>query len=647
MIQDKLRLTPPQNARIMGENGRQIDRFLYHRALSDAARHQIYAEAESALLFRYDDRLNNGSGVWQGEFWGKWMLSAVLAAEYTRSQELTEFIRNAALRVAATANADGYIGSYHNPDIMLENKSAEVWSEGCNWSVWCRKYTMWGLLEAYRLTGEKAALDAARGMADHLMASLNKQNLTLGQTGCVVGFASCSILKPVLLLYQYTNLPRYLAFAREICDAWEQDPATPPSILYHALRGEPVHTWYPHPQQWAKAYEMTSCLEGIAEMYRVTGEEKYLRTVVTLWDLLRKYEKNALRSVGFIDKFNRGAHRVNVMSEPCDAFHWCRLSLALLRITGEAKYAAEYADTFYNAVMASTNPEGTWGPCRMRSSYRHIFAWEQSEFYMNHCCVNNLPRAFVDTACYAVMQNMSGSEIYVHLYDAGQYHLEDAQGNPICVTIRGHFLDTGKATVAVDVSGNNPVNVRLLFPQWGPGTKVMRNGAALSGAIPGQYLDAQADARSVTEFAFDFDMNPRLVVAPVAGESLPAGELQALMEDPEVLETGEKFVHFGAEHEIPEKAAYSTPRYSVFWGPLLLARDIRLGCTQEELFGDPEFPEGGTCEIVPEGKRPGFHHIYRVTITDRQNHSKTLRMCDFSSAGQTYDPETSAFSIYL
>ena len=274
MNRDKLITLAPQNVHMMGENGRIIDRFLYHRATSDAARHHIYLEAENALMFPYDDRLNNGSGVWQGEFWGKWMLTAALTAEYTRNDELRNFIHRAALRVCATARPDGYIGTYENASAMLENKAAKDWAAGCNWSVWCRKYTLWGLLEAYRLSEDPVVLHAARGMVDHLMVSLQRQHLALGQTGCVVGFASCSILKPLLLLYRYTEEARYLAFAREICDAWESDPQTPPAILYHALRDEPVHTWYPNPQSWAKAYEMTSCLEGILEMYRVTGEEK-------------------------------------------------------------------------------------------------------------------------------------------------------------------------------------------------------------------------------------------------------------------------------------------------------------------------------------------------------------------------------------
>ena len=48
---DKLITLAPQNVHMMGENGRIIDRFLYHRATSDAARHHIYLEAENALMF--------------------------------------------------------------------------------------------------------------------------------------------------------------------------------------------------------------------------------------------------------------------------------------------------------------------------------------------------------------------------------------------------------------------------------------------------------------------------------------------------------------------------------------------------------------------------------------------------------------------
>ncbi len=57
--------------------------------------------------------------MWRGEFWGKWIISACRVAKYEANAELTEFIHKAVLDTIATADDDGYIGSYKNPENVL------------------------------------------------------------------------------------------------------------------------------------------------------------------------------------------------------------------------------------------------------------------------------------------------------------------------------------------------------------------------------------------------------------------------------------------------------------------------------------------------------------------------------------------------
>ena len=60
-----------------------------------------------------------------------------------------------------------------------------------------------------------------------------------------------------------------------------------PQLLDRA--DKPVGGRFPHPENWwsrengHKAYEMMSCYEGLLEMYKLTGEDKYLDAVVNLY----------------------------------------------------------------------------------------------------------------------------------------------------------------------------------------------------------------------------------------------------------------------------------------------------------------------------------------------------------------------------
>lgn len=104
-----------------------------------------------------------------------------------------------------TQTSDGYIGNY--------KREAQL----TNWDIWGRKYTSLSLLSYYRLTGDKKALNAVERLINHLMEQLQIHNINIAATGYYLGMASCSILEPVVYLYDITRNPRYLSFAKRHC----------------------------------------------------------------------------------------------------------------------------------------------------------------------------------------------------------------------------------------------------------------------------------------------------------------------------------------------------------------------------------------------------------------------------------------------
>jgi hypothetical protein len=83
-----------------------------------------------------------------------------------------------------------------------------------------------------------------------------------------------------------------------------------------------------------------------------------------------------------------------------------------------------------------------------------------------------------------------------------------------------------------------------------------------------------------------------------------------------------------------------------FRGPLALSRDIRLG--DEDIFAplpagfDREAPGELVAETVSKGARAVVRRIYAAGVAGK----RLLRFCDFSSAGNTWDAD-STFATWI
>ena len=147
--------------------------------------------------------------LWQSEFWGKWMLSAVDAWKYKQDAELMKTMQMAVAGLLETQLENGYIGNYA-PEAQLTQ-----------WDIWGRKYSMLGLIRYFEITGDKKALAAAQKVADHLLTQVGPGKKDITFTGNYHRMASSSVLEQIVYLYNHTREKRYLDFAEYIVKQWE------------------------------------------------------------------------------------------------------------------------------------------------------------------------------------------------------------------------------------------------------------------------------------------------------------------------------------------------------------------------------------------------------------------------------------------
>ena len=263
---DVLETPKLSDVKIEGAIGKKMDTFFRERVFSDYAKKEIFGEAESAFENPQDDA-KKVVGVWQGEFWGKLAISGSRVAQYSGSADLAKFLESSADRLITHQQPDGYLGTYKDKMFLRVydlDAAEKVMKWRCNWcwNIWCRKYTLWGLLEIYELGGNPKYLEAAKRSADQLIDMLRANNVRICDTGTFEGMPSMSILKPMLILYRNTGDKKFLDFSREIVGYLDRDDGTSPNLIRNSFSDKPVHEWYPQPEKWAKAYEMMSCMEG-------------------------------------------------------------------------------------------------------------------------------------------------------------------------------------------------------------------------------------------------------------------------------------------------------------------------------------------------------------------------------------------------
>ena len=558
-------------------------------------------------------------GWWQTEFWGKWMHSAVPYSVYTGNAALGASIDHGIDRMLASQDKGGYIGNY--PDALRC---------GEGWDVWGMKYTMMGLLHYYdgeRRTGNgergKRALDACRRLCDYVIAEIGpngRRGRELWQTGNWSGYASSSILEPVVWLYRRTNDKKYLDFATYIVKGMSE-PESGPRLVDLALKGVSVadrngygnkpdtHGGYVMKHNRWKSYEMMSCYQGLLDYVEVTGNgepgtgngepgtgkcDDILKAAVMTGEDIVKEEINLAGGCACSEAWYHGARKQHLpylrLHETCVTTTWMRFCEKLLEVTDDPKWADELEKTFYNAYLAAMKMDGTEfaGYTPLSGNRWH----GQHHCYMHtDCCTANGPRGFL---CFLKeLCRNDGKTATFNFYASALVKGFD---------MYSLYPRANYARIVSHTEG--PLAMRLRIPAWSAKTVVKVNGAAQEGVKPGSYFSVSRDWKlgDIVEIIFDM---------PVVA------------------------------HVIDHSVAFTR-------GPVLLARDSR--------FADGDMTEVFRRGKIADGQRmDGFSAVrtpsddiwmaFSATLPVGPHHANpeganglAVTFCDYASAGNLWQP---------
>ena len=578
------------HTKIMGYPGNKIDLCINERIKKQDYNYLVEP-------FRY----KNETRLWQTEFWGKWMLSAVEAWKYTHDKDLMGMMKNAVSGLIETQLENGYIGNY-SPESQLTQ-----------WDIWGRKYSMLGLIRYFEISNDDKALNTAKKVADHLLSQVGPYKKDIIFTGNYHGMASSSVLEPIVYLYNHTGDHRYLDFAEYIVMQWETPDG--PKLISKALEGVPVSERFPHPEVWwswengQKAYEMMSCYEGLLQLYLVTGKQDYLKAVEATVKNIIETEINIAGSGSAFECWYHGIENQTRPTyhtmETCVTITWMKLCYALLQVTGDPKYADQIEKTFYNALLASMKFDaGEIAKYSPLEGMRHS-GEEQCGMHIN-CCNANGPRGFALIPGFSYMK--SENTVFVNFYSESSAEVEIAANKGISIKQHTRYPESGDIEILINPERADEFSIALRIPDWSTQNSVKINGEEISDVQPGTYKTIKRNWKKGDKIDLKLDLRGRLV---------KQNDYQAIL-----------------------------------MGPLVLARDSRF----KDGFIDETSViqnKNGFIDLTPAGSKPeNVWMAFTATLilgTDLEKEMKNpkqIRFCDFSSAGNTWNPDT-RYKVWL
>jgi DUF1680 family protein len=583
---------------------------------------------------------------WQTEFWGKWMHAAVPFLVYSGDTALRDKIERGVDRILASQEPCGYIGNY--PDELRC---------GDGWDVWGMKYTMMGLMHYYdwavaqKSVGEMSsssrkespnlqlntptptkALEAAKRLCDYVIGEIGpngRRGRELWQTGNWSGYASSSILEPVVWLYKRTGEERYLDFATFIVKGMSE-PESGPRLIDLALKGVSVADrngygnkaeldggYVCKTNRW-KAYEMMSCYQGLLDFVEVQSAKSKVesgaanaipevadleKAAVMAAEDIFKEEINLAGGCTTSEAWFHGARLQHLpytrLQETCVTITWMRLCEKLLSVTGDPKWADEIDRTFFNAYLAALKADGSEfaGYTPLTGTRYH---GQHHCFMHTDCCTANGPRGFL--TFLRALFTAEGDTATLNFYTSAIIRATLGNGNVAMFDMYSLYPRGNTARLVCHSTG--AFALRLRIPGWCKAATVSVNGEKQEVSTSG-YCTVRREwaLGDIVEVAFEM---------PVVA------------------------------HLLEHHAAFTR-------GPVLLARDSRFADGDlAEPFRPNSIQNGAVCPTFAPVRAPSddIWMAFTATLPIGAHHANpegalpsSVTFCDYASAGNTWRRE--------
>jgi hypothetical protein len=383
--------------------------------------------------------------------------------------------------VVAVQESSGYLNTYYQDDRKSLRMLPQTQTTGHE--LYNIGHMLQGAIAYYRATGDRKLLDAGiRFVDDFLIPNYGpapKKPIVSGHPEIEMG---------LIELYRITGDKRQLDLAGYILQG-DSRIELPERRTIYMFSGTPFTARTKMQGHAVRA--MYACC-GATDYYLETGDPAYLQTLNHLWNDMTTTKMYVTGGVGsrsdgeaFGDAYELPNFRA--YGESCAAIGNMMWNWRMLAVTGDAKFTDVIERALYNGINSGMSLDGTL------YCYRNPLAFDPSTgdkirnpWYDTTCCPPNLERTFGSLPGYFYSTSADG--IYAHLYDNSElnWHLENGVG--LKVVQKTSYPWDGNVEIAVTPAEASEFTFYLRIPGWADHAQVAVNSKAVTGVTPGQYL---------------------------------------------------------------------------------------------------------------------------------------------------------------
>lgn len=572
---------------------------------------------------------------WRGEYWGKMMRGACFVYSYTKNAELYAVLSDTVRDMMGAIEPNGRISSY--PESMEFN----------GWDMWCRKYVLLGMQYFLEIcTDEKLhdeVIDSMCRQVGHIMEHLGDGKIPVTKASNYWrGLNSSSILEPIVRLYTLTKEQKYLDFAEHIVRNGGTDAA---NIFEYAYKDNFLPYQYPV----TKAYEMTSCFEGLLEYYRITGNEHWKTAVINFANRILESDFTVIGSCGcthelFDHSTVRQANTDNgkIMQETCVTVTLMKFFYQVHLLTGDPKYADAFEISLYNAYLGAINTEKVIEPLIKREhpdwiaeplpfdSYSPLTAGTRgngigglklmSDMHYYGCC------ACIGSAGIGLVPKMqllnARDGIALNLFIGGTATATSPSGQRLTLKTTTDYPKSGSVRIEAELDAPEKFTLYLRNPSWSKTTELKINGEDIPACEGYTAIDRTWSSGDSVEITLDMRT---VAIKPIAYG-------QELIMTTRVDALDYMIPTFDREDPIAHR------HIAMRRGPLMLAQENRLGYSVDEPISPVIREDGYVDTVVPENDTAPYPHFIELQIP--LSDGKLMTVTDYSSAGKLWTEES-------
>ena len=408
--------------------------------------------------------------------------------------------------VVAVQEPGGYLNTYYVDDRKALRMQPQTQTTGHE--LYNIGHMLQGAIAYYRATGDRTLLDAGiRFVDDFLIPNYGpapKQPIVSGHPEIEMG---------LIELYRITGDKRQLDLAGYILRG-DKRIDLPERRTIYMFSGTPFTDRTKLEGHAVRA--MYACC-GATDYYMETGDDSYWKTLNALWHDMTTTKMYVTGGVGsrsdgeaFGDAYELPNFRA--YGESCAAIGNMMWNWRMLAATGEAKYTDVIERALYNGINSGMSLDG------VMYCYRNPLAFDPSTgdkirnpWYDTTCCPPNIERTFGSLPGYFYRTSADG--IYVHLYDNSDldWHLENGTG--LKISQKTNYPWDGNVELTVTPSQPADFTVYLRVPGWVDSAQVSVNGKTIAGAKAGEYLPIRRRWSAGDRVGLQMTMVPQVLEA--------------------------------------------------------------------------------------------------------------------------------------